>query len=213
MKNTIKLTTLAMTALITGSAAMPVFAADAPKTSENTNGTVNVTAPTDPGTGNLTLDTAPNIDFGDVVVGTTSSATTIDNNLQTTDARATGAGWNITVQYGDGAGAVLTDINQAWKKDTVLGKGFELALAAPAYDPNNGTGNAPSTLNGVTVNTDANVIASAAGDTATGENAEGMGTWFGTFDKSNTKITIPANNLQGQYTAQLIWTLNDAPVA
>ncbi|GKQ43306.1 hypothetical protein RD055328_12290 [Companilactobacillus sp. RD055328] len=181
--------------------------------------------PTDPGTGNkgpLSLDNVPSFDFDHVKIGGTASNDTLNEHLQTSDKRGTGAGWTVNVKYvgaqGDKAKneawATLADGESAWTATVdgaeVKGQGFVFNMTEFAPVTVDGAtvsyneGAAPTT--GISIANVSNVdqkIAEAGKDA-------GMGTWV-QAEATAATLTVPGNNKAGDYTANLEWSIVSAP--
>ncbi|GKQ43303.1 hypothetical protein RD055328_12260 [Companilactobacillus sp. RD055328] len=178
--------------------------------------------------GDFTLDVVPNYDFGiqkidgsqlynalfwDSAKGAVVEGRNSNPYVQVTDLREENTGWNVTVAM---TKAFNTDV------EGQTGKGLNGAIlslpqgeATPVDSTNTST--APTTMaigNGKTVgvNGDAATLMSADANAGTGSWMDKM------YDDpaNNTKPTtlfVPAGNTAGTYTAELTWTLSDAPRA
>lgn len=159
------------------------------------------------------IDKVPNLDFGEVKVGTKAQLTSTDTDLQTEDFRNNGAGWSLYVNYDKAS-------DQAWtNENSVTGKGFELNLPPLTYAAKSDNMNmetAPDPAKSAFVVNDAQTLvenAKASVFLEEGNIQIGMGNWTGSFDKSQTTLDIPTNNIGGNYSATLLWTMNNAPDA
>lgn len=167
------------------------------------------TAPIEPSipggaTGNegpLTIDNASPLLFGENKIegGKMVFTTTTQNpNVQVTDKRGEGQGWNLQVKTAD-------FIDQVDAKKIL--KGAELSLPVGTATPAAGNISVAPTVNAVVLsstNAKAQTIMAAAKN-------NGLGTWVDKFDASQVKLTVPAGNLVGEYVSTLTWSLLDAP--
>ncbi|RAP73687.1 WxL domain-containing protein [Paenibacillus montanisoli] len=148
--------------------------------------------------GALTIDNITSLEFGSWQVSNTTLtvASTISNpNTQVTDVRGTGAGWKLQVASSTFASGGNTL------------KGASIYLPAGTAQTISGNTSTAPVLNAVTLDT----TAGTAVDLMSAEAGSGMGTWADLMDPTQIKLTIPAGNLAGNYTATLTWTLVDAP--
>ncbi|WP_317946444.1 WxL domain-containing protein [Carnobacterium maltaromaticum] len=151
--------------------------------------------------GPLTIDNASPLLFGENKIegGKMVFSTTTQNpNIQVTDKRGEGQGWNLQVKTADFVDQVDT------KK--VL-KGAELSLPVGTVTPAPGNIAVAPTVNAVVLgstNAKAQTIMFA-------NKNNGLGTWVDKFDASEVKLTVPAGNLVGEYVSTLTWSLLDAP--
>lgn len=238
-----KLVSASALALLAISATSPVFAADgtpvAPQDAHSTakvgieEGTntdptnpadpmdpdnpVDPGDPTNPGTGfsgPLSIDFVSNLDFGSKELnpgGTTEFG--LDEKakptVQVTDKRNTGAGWTLSVRLAaDATGTPATDMDTVWTSATDKLKGAVLTLpeATSAAVAANNQSAAPSDSEITSVNGSSQVVTTADKD-------QGMGSWRSNFDNAGVKLTVPAGNKAGDYTANLTWELVDAAKA
>lgn len=167
------------------------------------------TAPIEPSvpggeTGNegpLTIDNASPLLFGENKIegGKMVFTTTTQNpNVQVTDKRGEGQGWNLQVKTAD-----FVDQTDAKK----ILKGAELSLPVGTATPTAGNISVAPAVNAVVLgstNAKAQTIMSA-------NKSNGLGTWMDKFDASQVKLTVPAGNLVGEYVSTLTWSLLDAP--
>jgi hypothetical protein len=180
-----------------------VFAADGDTattaTPTTTNGTINLTTQKgDDGKTDkdITLDSAPNIDFGEHNIDTsaqTYTAENIDTPIQVTNP-GVNSGWTVTV-----AASEFKGDNSHTLKGAVLTIGKGTVSTAEA---NQST--APTAI-AVTTNSSAQTIFSAA------DGNTGVGVWQSMPDKTTTTLAVPAGNVAGSYKADLTWTLTNAP--
>lgn len=196
--------------------------------------------PDTPGEGNdntgqngpFTLDVVPNYNFGTHTVENqektyyalyTSNATTnkgkgvLDDKrlanpyVQVTDLREENSGWNVTAQITDfktTAGKVLTGAVLTMPTGTTHLAG----------DKDDATTNPKPTTKSIALNGTSQAFMSA-------EKSAGIGTWMDYMfennntavddatDKNATSLYIPQGNSAGDYSADLTWTLSDAPQA
>lgn len=150
-------------------------------------------------TGDLTLDSAPDISFGTqaLAVGkTTYTSSTFDDPLHITNPGFP-SGWSVTV-----AGSGFTDTTS----NAPL-KGAALTLSAPTLtaDDSSNESTPPTTKSSVAVSTANAVVADAPAGT-------GIGAYTGTYAAGAASLYVPAGNIGGSYTSSLTWTLSDAPV-
>lgn len=155
-------------------------------------------------TGPLRIDYISNIDFGSQTISGatqtyTAAAPKLRTEVQVSDLRGTGAGWNLQVSYSqDKAGFKTAD-----GKD-LKGAELNLPLGDLKTTPDNQSG--LPTAAALTVNANAqNIMTSAV-------NA-GLGTWDDEMNTQNVTLKVPAGNLAGSYQATLTWTLTDAPAS
>ena len=152
-------------------------------------------------TGDLRIDYMSKIDFGkQTISGKTETYTAekpaLTTEVQVSDLRGTGAGWNLQVSYD-------TEKPGFTSEDKTL-SGAELTLpsgTAKSVADNKAT---PPATSEVVVNDAAQNIMTAAANT-------GLGTWADEMDTANVSLKVPSGNLVGDYTATLVWTLSDAP--
>ncbi|ALS02120.1 hypothetical protein ATZ33_12220 [Enterococcus silesiacus] len=218
----IKITTLlSLSTMALIGASQVTFAEDAPAKNPTSKGIVTLTAgdgaaitpPIDKDTpkeditnqpGPLSIDVAPNFDFGTdkIGVGTTEYPIKNTNNpyVQVTDSRGTGAGWDLK--------AKITEFETADKSNKLTGA--TLTLASKELQTTNPQGvafKAPvGDANGVTLNDSPQSLLLA-------EAGNGLGTWANYFDKGTSKLTIPGGNFIGEYSATLEWSLSTTPKA
>lgn len=154
--------------------------------------------------GAVTLESAPNIDFGtdNTLTGSAIKAKgTLDNDLIVNNAGDT-TGWTVTL-----SSSALSN-----GTDTLTGSTYQLtgdatAITSPT-DTTADTGNnsGKPTVEGTTVNGDGTtdnkgaIFSAAAGD--------GVGTWAAKLNAPT--LNVPASAKSGAYTSTLTWTLNNA---
>lgn len=158
-----------------------------------------------PGTGHfgpMTIDYVSNLSFGKQNISAkeeTYHLGEINNGTvmtQVSDNRATGEGWTLQVNLEDD-----------FKDGENILKGAELSYPKGTVDSEKGSqATAPSTSNAVVVNKTANTVMAA-------KKGEGVGTWADTFAKDEVTLKVPGGNIAGNYSANIVWTLTDAPGA
>lgn len=153
-------------------------------------------------TGILRIDYISNIDFGtQTISGKTETYQAAKPSLRTeaqvSDLRGSGAGWHLQVNYDAEKPGFVAANNQVLK-------GAELTLPAGTAKSTDDNQSAAPTANTVTVGNDAQNIMDAA-------SATGLGTWADEMSTQDVRLKVPSGNMQGDYTATLVWTLTDAP--
>lgn len=168
-------------------------------TGKTTNGTIDLTAQkgedgqTDK---DITLDQAPNIDFGQHNIETgakTYTAETISNAIQVTNP-GVNSGWTVSVAASEFVG----------DNDHTL-KGAVLTIGQGTVSTEGENQSTAPTATAVTTNSsNQTIFAAADGNT-------GVGIWQSLPDKAATTLAVPAGNVAGAYKADLTWTLTNAP--
>lgn len=168
------------------------------------------TAPIEPGDGGgetgqvgvLTIDNATPLNFGSVALtgnGQTLKNTAKAPNVQVTDKRGTGAGWNVTVKS--------SEFKDATTPTHTL-KGAVISFPAGTATSSDATNVAKPVTSDLKVNADgtsgAQVIMTAGKDL-------GLGTWADIMPADGVTLDIAGGAYVGEYTAQLTWTLADTP--
>jgi hypothetical protein len=158
-------------------------------TAATTKGSIELTTG-----GAITLNQAPDLDFGTKPISTTATTYTTKGSapIQVTNPGFT-SGWSVSV-----AASKFT----TGKYDL---KGAELTVnvknIAAADDSNTST--SPDAPHNVIATDDSAVtVLSAATDA-------GVGVWNDSWD--TVTLSVPAGNVAGDYTSTLTWTLADAP--
>lgn len=176
------------------------------KLEANTEGIVPPIKPSVPSgqtgnTGALTIDNVSPLLFGEHKIdgGKAEFATeTVAPNVQVSDRRGEGQGWNLQVRMSE-----FADKTEATK----ILKGAEITIPAGTVGKSEGNIALPPESNEVVVagsKDSAQTIFSAKEKT-------GLGTWTNEFDAAQVKLMVPAGNLKGDYQATLTWSLLDAP--
>lgn len=176
------------------------------KLDSNTEGTVPPIKPSVPSgetgnTGALTIDNVSPLLFGEHKIdGGEAIFETITTtpNVQVSDRRGEGQGWNLQVR--------MSEFADKEEKTKIL-KGAEVTLPAGTVGKSEGNIALPPETKEV-------VIAGSVESTQTLFSAKektGLGTWTDEFDASQVKLKVPAGNLKGDYQATLTWSLLDAP--
>lgn len=176
------------------------------KLDSNTEGTVPPIQPSVPSgetgnTGALTIDNVSPLLFGEHKIdGGEAIFETITTtpNVQVSDRRGEGQGWNLQVR--------MSEFADKEEKTKIL-KGAEVTLPAGTVGKSEGNIALPPETKEV-------VIAGSVESAQTLFSAKektGLGTWTDEFDASQVKLKVPAGNLKGDYQATLTWSLLDAP--
>ncbi|MDZ5759270.1 WxL domain-containing protein [Carnobacterium maltaromaticum] len=176
--------------------------------SSNTNvviiagtGKTNPEIPIVPATGQLgplSIDAVSTINFASIEIGKKGTAQVPQGEvlgIQVTDTRGLGAGWNVMVKISE---------FQNLKKDRMLKADISIP-AGKVESQKSGIMDAP-TANSVILNEFDSPIFSAP-------KGKGMGTFTSSFegDGKQVIITVPPGALTDSYSANLSWTLQDAP--
>lgn len=183
------------TLLISAMSAGPAFAADA------TDATVSG--------GTLSIPTAPTVaNFGSVSLdGTAKTTTAAMDPFSVTDARGTGAGWNVTVaatqfkQYDSGTSAYVTN-----GRTLALNS---LSLPAPTVAANGTTSPSPSITAGP-YSIDASSTGSTSVKIASAAVNSGMGTYDFTQGGSLT-LSVPASAYAATYRSEVTVSATTGP--
>ncbi|MGR3741186.1 WxL domain-containing protein [Companilactobacillus sp. DQM5] len=188
---------------------------------KTTQADVNVKA--DPN-GTLKInDVTPTISFNDLVLDTSKQTTTTyqktdDFRTSIIDTRGSGAGWNLTVKYVNSDGSAISSADQAWKETTknnfMKGAQLQFNFKNAAFTHDNGSDFKPEeqpTLNGSSITVSETDI-----PYLTAKEGAGLGEWTATLPNSAQDVSLSApsaTTLAGSYSANLMWTLNNAPTA
>ncbi|MBP2097276.1 WxL domain-containing protein [Enterococcus rivorum] len=149
-------------------------------------------------TGSLTIDYVPNFNFVQAQGGLSGTfSDTKTKNVQVTDKRGTGSGWNLDVS--------ITPFKDS---DKVI-KGATITLPGTAEK-----GNQVNTSEAITTQENSNIMVNSDVSTPiniamAGKN-EGMGTWLVKFQ--NASMDIPEGNVLGNYSSTFTWTLSSTPI-
>lgn len=149
--------------------------------------------------GNLQLDAAPVLDFGDhtIDVGEPDYASQGAGNIRVTDARGTGDGWRLTVRLSpfDNAGNITL-------------RGAKITVEGATVTPYGHTVGTPPTVSPVlTINTDNQDVT-----VLSAEQHAGRGVWDSAWPADGTTlVTKPGTADLGTSTAIMLWSLQDAP--
>lgn len=185
-----KLTSSLTVAMIAGGIGFSSISADAAPQNQNSTGKVTFTA------GDLTLDQVPDFNFGaqEIKATTETYGAQDESKVQVTDLRGSSAGWNLTVTAGK--------LKTASMKELV---GAQVTLHSG--QANNDNGETVTVTDGILTPDSAVKVLDAA-------NGQGNGVSTGTW-AANTGVTleVPGTSAKSaeQYTADLTWTLTDAP--
>ena len=186
--------TLAILALTVIFLTLPVYAASGG--SEDTDASVTFTA------GDLTLNSAPTLDFGSQTISAQEQvypAVTTGSPIQVGDLRGSGIGWDLIVALSP---FTLSD------DVTATLQGSSISLANPTVTPANGTIGAPPVAQPtVTLTSDSTQTPVLAAEEDTG-----MGVWETAWAPGDVELTVlPGTAQQGLNTATLTWSLQSAP--
>jgi hypothetical protein len=154
--------------------------------------------------GTLAFTTAPTANnfAGVTLSGATQTLTTNFNDWRVSDARGSGAGWNVTIgasQFSDGAGGTLPASSLRLKAPAITAVDLLNLAAVPSLQ-----GTPPWTIDAGSA---VKVVSAAVG--------AGQGEW--NFDHANLvaskdlELTIPANAAAGTYTSTITSTLATGP--
>ncbi|MFC6323561.1 WxL domain-containing protein [Companilactobacillus baiquanensis] len=199
------ITALCAVALATTGSLITVKAATTPTT-------LTATTPTSPApttkssdialqqTGNLMLDSAPDISFGTQnldVSKTTYTNSTFDSTLHVTNPGFP-SGWAVTLSD--------TPFTSTGSTTSTTLKGAALSLTDPTLTADDSTNQStPPTAN---ASVDVSSSAALVADAGLGD---GIGAYTGTYASGDASLYVPAGNIGGSYTSTLTWTLSDAP--
>lgn len=152
--------------------------------------------------GELTLDAASKLNFGSIKLGEgsgTYNAIKEGNSVlgvQVTDSRGKGQGWNLQVKISDFTG----------KKANNILKGASVTIPKGTVETNSADITKMPEASEVKLTSNATSVFKAAPDT-------GMGTWVNLFEGKNEKVSlkVPDGNYVDTYTADITWSLLNAP--
>lgn len=154
-------------------------------------------------TGSLTIDNITHLTFGTQQLSSKKEVyktSSVKPNVQVTDQRGVGTGWNLMVTSSKFSTEEGQELKGAFLK-------FEKGRVGTTED---NTSDAPL-ANEVSfeLSNDPMIIMSASEDA-------GLGTWVNRlFNEGNTdnlvSLEVPSGNKVGTYSANLDWTLSDAP--
>ncbi|MDZ5759992.1 WxL domain-containing protein [Carnobacterium maltaromaticum] len=174
-------------------------------TSEGATDPTKPLLPSDPegGTNNeglLTIDNVSPLLFGENKLEGNEmvlETKTKNPNVQVTDKRGEGSGWNLQVKTAD-------FVDKIDSKKILKGAKLSLPLGTALSQGNIATAPVMSAVTLESKDAKPATIMSAAKNT-------GLGTWVNKFEASEVKLTIPSGNLAGEYVSTLTWSLLDAP--
>ena len=162
-------------------------------------------------TGQFTIDQVPTFDFGEVTVAGGNKFLNAKDKLavQVSDRRTVGSGWDLSVQLGD---FINQDPTAEVKAQKLTGVNLEMIILGDLL-ANKGNTNIAPTKHDITIDAggDSANLLTAAADTEeiTGI---GRGSWLGKFTDGNTEpetnLFVPGGNYDGNYQADLTWTLS-----
>lgn len=193
---------IGLAAAVLGTGILSAQTVHADTTDPQTKANITLTA------GNLTLKQAPNIDFGAQKItasGQTYKATTVSPTLKVMNA-GQDTDWAVNLQVGTFTSS----------KHTL--KGATLSLSNNTVSPSDSTiSQAPT---GIAAGAEVTAAASDTGAAVTVLDADrknldttqysslGVGNWLSSYSAS---LDVPAGNVAGDYSADLTWTLSNAP--
>lgn len=131
---------------------------------------------------------------------------TKEQNVQVTDSRGTGAGWNLQIKQSE-----LVNTEDTTK--TLKGAYIKFANADVLAGQNNVTPTAAP------VGVDYSQDASNKGDFTsimTAESGKGLGTWLDYYRNTPTngiELVVPSGNYAGDYAGSVTWRLSDGPTS
>lgn len=142
--------------------------------------------------GELKLTQVPNLYFGTHAVSSTTSFNAIDDSvMQVSDLRGSNAGWKVTLSLEEFPSGV---------------NGVSISLNGGAVTPDM-AGTLPTINQTITVQ-----AGGAEVDLTKAATNSGNGIWNTSWTAANTSIYVPSySQLVGTHTANLVWTLTDAP--
>lgn len=153
--------------------------------------------------GSLTIDNVTNLNFGSHKVSASKEiyeTISVSPNVQVTDKRGTGAGWDLKVASSTFNTADGTELKGAF---------LRFKAGRTSTQLNNASASAATHAISFELDGSAQSIMSATAD-------KGLGTWVNLlFNKVGHNdyvyLEVPSGNKAGVYTAELDWSLSDAP--
>lgn len=126
-------------------------------------------------------------------------------NVQVTDTRGTGAGWNLQVKQ-------TPLVDEAGTKEL---RGAYISLALGGVVP--GKDNVSSDLMPEAIDYSATAVDKGVFQKImTAEENNGLGTWLMYFNKDSSddiQLVVPSGNMVGDYAGTVLWALSDTPTA
>ncbi|MDL2214336.1 WxL domain-containing protein [Clostridia bacterium OttesenSCG-928-O13] len=178
--------------------ALPVYAAESENDTAETEASVSFEA------GELKLQTAPTLFFGDdhpiSNKEETYTAQSVGDNVRISDLRGNGAGWNLRVS--------LSQFTLDGTDGTETLHGATITTTAPTVKAvNNNLGTPPAQVTEVVLESDG--VEAAVWNAPKGT---GMGVWDLEWHAADTKLTVkPGTAQQGKSVASLNWSLQNTP--
>ncbi|MDR0520179.1 MAG: WxL domain-containing protein [Clostridiales Family XIII bacterium] len=152
--------------------------------------------------GELKLIAAPGFDFGThTISGTTEDyeAVSIDDSIETEDARGTFAGWVVTV--------ALSNFEDSSNATTLAGS--YITLKNLSISASNGTAGDPPVAAGASIKIDCD---NSAVDVLVADPTEGAGSYETTIDEADAVLTVlPGTATVDTHSATMSWEITDAP--
>lgn len=147
----------------------------------------------------LALEKVPTFDFGSVSIS--DKAIFLDtkgtSELQVSDLRGSGEGWSVQTR-------ISSFIDSRNDKKSLRGAEFSLK-APPVTSVDLGNKSGEPKAGEVKLDDSPQTVFSAVTN-------EGMGGWMADFSSEDSAhLSIPSGNTQGSYSAELTWTLLNAP--
>ncbi len=161
--------------------------------------------------GQFTIDAVPNFDFGSTSISgdTITLEKTTKSAIQVSDRRSVGSGWKLDVKLGDFNNV---DSTKTGKEAKLKGVSMKLVIIGDLVPELGNTNIAPDTTPiEISSGGSSATLMSAASDT---EDVTGIGrgSWMGRFSdgiaETKTSLFVPGGNYEGQYSADLVWTLS-----
>lgn len=181
---------------------IPVHAAGEDEDGSSTDTTGQTEASVSFTAGELKLESAPVLDFGSHPISNveqTYAAESVSPNVQVSDLRGGGNGWELYVS--------LSPFALEGSGTTTL-KAATIRFTSPTVSALNSTvGTPPSAAADVILTSD-----STETPILTAEANEGMGVWGLVWSAANTTLTVkPGTAQEGKSVASLTWTLQNTP--